>query len=137
MAFVLDASLAAAWFLPDEQNEAADKVLASLDVTQALVPTLFWFEMRNLFLMAERRQRLRYKGALLSMAQLRALPVQDEGTGGDHLVFSLAERHSLSAYDASYLALAVDRALALGTADSKVANAAFAERIEILGPLAR
>lgn len=57
MAFVLDASIAAAWFLPDEQHDAADRLMAELRATVGLVPASFWFETRNLFLVAERRGR--------------------------------------------------------------------------------
>jgi len=30
MSFVLDASIAAAWFLPDDQHDAADRLMAEL-----------------------------------------------------------------------------------------------------------
>jgi predicted nucleic acid-binding protein len=54
MAFVLDASVAAAWMLPDEGNEFADRLILRLHSAPGLVPSLFWFEARNLFMMAER-----------------------------------------------------------------------------------
>lgn len=57
MSFVLDASIAASWFLPDEESEAAETLIAALAVAPGLVPALFWFEVRNLFVMAERRGR--------------------------------------------------------------------------------
>lgn len=135
MAFVLDASLAAAWFLPDEQTEAADLLMGELVSTIAVVPSLFWFEMRSLFLKAERRQRLRLGEAALSMTQLRGYPIEDAGSGQDHLVLTLGSRYMLSGYyDASYLALAVDRRLPLATGDMRLATAAFAEKIPVLGP---
>jgi predicted nucleic acid-binding protein len=136
MPFVVDASLAAAWFLPDEQNEAADQLLLYLRASSGLAPSLFWFETRNLFLMAERRGRLKPGEALLSMAQLRGLPIEDAGSVGDHLVLEVANRCGLSGYDASYLALASDRKLPFGTCDRRLAQAALAEKVELLGPLA-
>lgn len=136
MAMVVDASIAAAWFLPDEQSSAADDLMASLHGAPGLVPSLFWFETRNLFLMAERRGRLKPGEAALSMRQLRSLPLQDEGAGGDPLVLALAARHALSGYDASYLALAVQLILPFATTDKRLAAAARVEAIEILGPLA-
>ena len=84
MAFVLDASIAAAWFLPDEQNDAVDRLMADLRSTPGLVPWLFWFETRSLFLTAERRGRMQAGEAALSMTQLRNLSLQDEGSGNDH-----------------------------------------------------
>ncbi|ATQ70600.1 MULTISPECIES: type II toxin-antitoxin system VapC family toxin [Methylosinus] len=135
MALVVDASLAAAWFLPDEQNDAADRVMAELDKNPGRAPSLFWFETRNLFVMAERRGRLAPGEATATMAQLRGFPIIDEGTCNDRLVITLAGRHGLSGYDASYLALAVVEKLPLATLDKKLAAAARAESVIILGPL--
>ena len=41
MVFVVDASLAAAWFLPDEQNDAADRVMTELEKNPGRAPSLF------------------------------------------------------------------------------------------------
>jgi predicted nucleic acid-binding protein len=136
MAIVIDASIAAAWFLPDERNAAADQVMADLRSAPGLMPSLFWFETRNIFLMAERRGRLAAGEAVLSMAQVRGLPLQDEGAGGDPLVLALAARHALSAYDASYLALAVQLGLPLTTSDKRLVAAARLDGIDVRGPLA-
>ena len=136
MSFVLDASIAAAWFLPDEQHDAADRLMADLRSASAFVPSLFWFETRNLFLVAERRGRLRTGEARLLMSQLRGFPLEDMGSVGDGTVLDLAVRHMLSAYDASYLALAAGQAVALATADRRLAAAARSEGVAVLGPLA-
>ena len=48
MAFVLDASVAATWLLPDEQFSEADQILAMLAVDGALAPSLLWYELRNI-----------------------------------------------------------------------------------------
>lgn len=135
MALVVDASLAAAWFLPDEKNDAADRLMSNLSADPGCAPSLFWFETRNLFLMAERRGRLKPGEAALSMAQLRLFPLSDEGSGNDRLILSLAERHSLSGYDASYLALATAEKLPLATLDKKLAAAARAINVAVIGPL--
>jgi predicted nucleic acid-binding protein len=133
MALVVDASLAAAWFLPDEHNDAADLVMGELAKNPGRAPSLFWFETRNLFLVAERRGRLKPGEAATTMAQLRAFPILDEGTGNDRLTLALAERHGLSGYDASYLALAVSEGLPLGTLDRRLASAARAQGVDVLG----
>lgn len=137
MSVVIDASIAAAWFLPDERNDGADRVMADLRSAPGRAPTLFWFEMRNLLLMAERRGRLAAGEAAASMALLRRLPLSDEGSGDDALALTLASRHALSAHDASYLALAVSLALPLATADEKLASAARREGVEVRGVLTK
>jgi predicted nucleic acid-binding protein len=135
MPFVLDASIAAAWFLPDEQNDAADSLMTELRSGPALVPSLFWFEIRNIFLMAERRGLLQRGSAPLLMGQLRRLSMEDGGSGRDTAVLELAARHLLSAYDASYLDLAKAADLPLATGDRKLAVAARSEGVMIVGPL--
>ena len=72
--------------------------------------------------MAERRGRLQPGEAATTMAQLRGFPILDEGTGNDRLVLALAERHGLSGYDASYLALALSQNLPLATLDKRLAS---------------
>lgn len=136
LAFVLDASIAASWFLPDEQSEAAESLIGALDGSSGLVPSLFWFEARNLFVMAERRGRLPAGAALTATLKLRSLPIDDAGAGNDVAIVDLALRHGLSAYDASYIALAKSSELPLATADQRMAQAALAEGVEIVGPLA-
>ena len=133
MALVIDASLAAAWFLPDEQYDAADRVMAELEKNPGRAPSLFWFETRNLFLVAERRGRLQPGEAATTMAQLRGFPILDEGTGATGCLLALAERHGLSGYDASYLALALSQNLPLATLDKKLAAAARAQGVEVRG----
>ncbi len=58
MPFVIDASVAASWLLPDEGHEVAATAYRQLLTDHALVPGLWWFEMRNLFIVNERRGRL-------------------------------------------------------------------------------
>ena len=55
MAIVVDASMAAAWILPDEHSLAAEALMPRSPATPARVPSLFWHEMRSVALMAERR----------------------------------------------------------------------------------
>ncbi len=41
MDFVIDASIAAAWVIDDEQSEAADRLLDQLETNRGHVPALF------------------------------------------------------------------------------------------------
>jgi predicted nucleic acid-binding protein len=136
MALVVDASFAAAWFLPDEQNEAVDRVMAELAHNPGLAPSLFWFETRHLFLVAERRgspggwRSRPVDGAIAPLSHLR------RGGRSRRLIFALASRYGVSGYDASYLALAAAEKLPLATLDKKLAAAATTEGVPLIGPLA-
>jgi predicted nucleic acid-binding protein len=135
MYYVIDASMAAAWLLPEDYSDAAESVIATIDAP-CPVPSLFFFEIRNILAMAERRGRIHCGGALVGMERVRRLPLDDAGIGGDSLVLLLAASHSLSAYDAAYLALAINRSAPLATLDRKLASAARKEGVTVLGPFA-
>ena len=70
MAFVIDASVAAAWLLPDEASQHADAAFARLPEDEALVPALFWLEMRNILLVCERRGRVNSASADRALDEL-------------------------------------------------------------------
>jgi predicted nucleic acid-binding protein len=125
--------MAATWMLPDENNTEADLLMAELHSAPALVPSQFWFETRNLFIMAERRNRLAPRAATLTTTQL--LRISDAGSGNDAFVIAMAIQHSLSGYGASYLALSMLSGLPLATMDQKLATAAKRENIAVRGPL--
>ncbi|WP_137132621.1 type II toxin-antitoxin system VapC family toxin [Rhizobium sp. FY34] len=135
MSFVIDASLAAAWLLPEEYSEAAEAVIGSIS-DPCPVPSLFWFEVRNILAMSERRGRTAPGSALLGMERVRRLPIDDAGIGSDGSVLLLASNHTLSAYDAAYLALAINRSVPLATLDRKLAAATRRESVVVLGPFA-
>lgn len=135
MSFVIDASMAAAWLLPEEYSDAAEIVISSI-TAPCPIPSLFWFEIRNILAMSERRGRIGNGGALLGMERIRRLPLDDAGIGGDGSILLLAAGHALSAYDATYLALAGNRGVAIATLDRKLAAAARKEGIAVLGPFA-
>ena len=92
MAFVVDASMAAAWFLPDERNDAADRLMANLAVDPGHVPSLFWFETRNLFLIAERRGRLARRSRFVDGA-VRLFPLSRRGFGERSTGFGSRRAH--------------------------------------------
>ena len=135
MVFVVDVSLAAAWILPDEASPTADRLLATLNGGRALAPSLFWHEARSLVTMAERRGRIAKGEAFAYLGGLRALPLDTRGEDPDGPILNLAMAHGLSSYDATYLALALTERLPLATLDKKLAAAARAENVALLGPL--
>ena len=129
MAFVPDASVAAAWVLPDEEAALADIALDRLGGETVKVPGVFWHELRNLLLSAERRGRIDENHAAASMTRLRRLPIHSADDADDNVVMSLARVHRLTAYDASYLALAIREGCALASLDRRLNEAAAAEGI--------
>ena len=134
MIVVVDASIAAAWLLPEKDSDAAEALIAALS-GRPPIPSLFWHEARNILVMAERRGRIVAGEAAAAMGRLRRLPLEDAGAGSDGAVLALAMAHGLTAYDAAYLALAQERGLPLATLDQKLAQAARREGVTLLGPL--
>ena len=129
MAFVPDASVVAAWVLPDEEASVADLALDRLGEEPAKVPDVFWHELRNLLLSAERRGRIDRRHADASLARLRHLRIQLVPQADDIEVMALARTHRLTAYDASYLALAIREGCAPVTLDRRLKEAAAAEGV--------
>jgi predicted nucleic acid-binding protein len=132
---VVDASIAAAWLLHEKDSEAAETLIGAM-ARRSPVPSLFWHEVRNILVVAERRGRIVGGGAAVAMGRLRRLPLDDAGAGSDRAVLALASAHRLTAYDATYLALAQERGMPLATLDQKLAGAARKEGVPLLGPLA-
>jgi predicted nucleic acid-binding protein len=135
MGFVVDASIAGAWLLPDEQNTLADQAMARLADEDAWAPDLLRHEIRSILLIAERRGRISDDFVHSALARFRGLPLQLAGPGDDTEVVRLSRQYRLSAYDAAYLALASLEQLPLATLDRRLAEAARMEGVAILGPI--
>jgi len=135
--FVLDGSLALAWYFKDEADAYADAVAAGFPATRATVPAIWPLEIANGVLMGERRQRSTEAQAAKWLGYLVRLPIYlDDGTSerawGE--VLGLARAHRLSAYDAAYLELALRRGLPLATLDEKLKAAALAAGVPAFAP---
>jgi predicted nucleic acid-binding protein len=135
--FVLDGSLALAWYFKDEADPYADAVAARFPSARALVPVIWPLEVANAVLMGERRQRSTEAQATKWLGYLGSLPIAvDEETNErawDELL-SLGRAHRLSAYDAAYLELALRRGLPLATLDDKLKAAASAAGVASFVP---
>lgn len=104
---VIDASLAAAWCFPDEHTDYTNKVLRIVGETMdPIAPALWAYEVRNTLLMGLKRGRITKEGAQNLLVFLNDLNVQLLDPPSHDAVFSLAETHGLTVYDASYLDLA-------------------------------
>jgi predicted nucleic acid-binding protein len=131
--FVLDASVIASWCFPDESHPDAEAALRRIVVDTAVVPTLLWFELRNVLLTAERRSRLTDAQTASFLKQLSKLPVEVDRDPDGSVVLALAREHRLTVYDAAYLELAQRRSVPLATLDSAIVNAAHREHIALIG----
>jgi predicted nucleic acid-binding protein len=136
---VLDASMALSWILKRaDQAEAAlsrhafDKVSA----TGAQVPALWYAEVANTLLVFERAKRLTEQASASYLADLTLLAImQDDlaATLRQPRVLDLGRMHKLSAYDATYLELAMRRAGTLATFDRRLADAARVAGVRVFG----
>ena len=130
MEIVLDASAAGAWCIETEAGSAeASLLIEQLAVTRGIVPGVFWDEMRNLLLVAERKGRIGAGAALGEMERIRVLQLRTDHEQNDKTILMLARRHGLSGYDAVYLETAKRRRTALATSDRRLARATAKEGV--------
>jgi predicted nucleic acid-binding protein len=131
---VLDSSIALAWCFADEMNIYADTIAARFPDVEAFVPTLWYLEVANAFLMGERRGRntpadtCRWTGFLA----LLPITVDDQTIARAWNDTSRSARlQNLTAYDATYIELALRRGLPLATLDAKLRAAAIAAGVAV------
>jgi predicted nucleic acid-binding protein len=125
--FVIDASVAFAWCFDDEATEATRALLDRFEDERAEVPSLWHLQLANALAMSERNKRITPARASEFIALIDSLPIViDERTPNIALssVLELSRRERLSAYDASYLELAMRRGVPLATKDNDLARAA-------------
>jgi predicted nucleic acid-binding protein len=131
---VLDCSVAAAWALTDESDAWTRSARAVVEREGMVVPWLFWFEIRNILIINERRGRIDIVNVERFIGELPKLiaEVDDEPDGPQ--VMTLARSHQLSAYDAAYLELAARRKLILCTLDQQLIAAAPKSGVRLWTP---
>lgn len=127
MAVVPDVSAILALALDDEDTTFADAVIEAIARDEAIVPTLFWYEIRNVLVMAERRKRIAAARTTAFLSDLALLPFAVDDLPREAAVLDLARRRSLNVYDASYLELALRREAPLATIDQALVAAARKE----------
>jgi predicted nucleic acid-binding protein len=131
--FVLDASVAACWYFEDEHDLRADAALKLFDSDSALTPVQWWFEIRNVVVLGERRRRASEQYTAEFLDYLQQLPIEIAALPDPTSVLALARRHRLTFYDAAYLELAQRERIALVTLDDALAAAARAEGVALVG----
>ena len=119
---VIDGSAAVPWVLADERTDHSERLLALVQKREVklVVPELWHYEILNALSVAVARGRIEEHDASRAVVLLDRVPVESvaAATQGRAGVLSAAGRHSLSAYDATYLHLAESRGLALVSSDT-------------------
>ena len=124
MAFVLDASITACWAFPDEDHPDAGLAFHRMGSEEAVVPCLWWFEVRNILVVNERRRRIAEPDTAVFLLNLSRLCIRIDRVPDEGAVLRLARTHRLSVYDAAYLELAQREKLPLATLDADLQKAA-------------
>ncbi len=119
MRFVLDASVAAAWYLPESFAQKArhwQSRLLSGEI-EFVVPSLHFWELANVFRTYVRRDELDANDAIEAYELHCAAPLET----ADPLkqsVLNVALEYGTTSYDAVYIALAIEQDAQLLTAEN-------------------
>ena len=127
--FVVDASVAAKWFLPAEGETLTEEALELLyryttGQIRLIVPDLFWAEFGNILWKAVRQGRWTRDAADTAIAIMkdRNLPTVPSSALLEE-AFAIANAFQRTFYDSLYVALAVSSKAQLLTADERLARA--------------
>lgn len=123
MSFVVDASVAASWYLPDEDVPMAVAALENVVESEAHVPRIWWYEVRNAFLIGERKGRVAPADTSGYLLRLSRLPIWFDDAAQEN-VLAVARTFDLTCYDAAYLELALRLRVPLASLDRRLAAAA-------------
>lgn len=135
-AVVIDASIASAWCFPDEQTDYTRAVFqaVSSSAVDTVAPRLWAYEIRNSVLMGLRRGRISKPDCEQLLSSLNELNVRLSEPASYDEVFSLAQEHGLTVYDAAYLNVAMQEGLPLASLDRQLVRASEAAGVELFQP---
>ena len=126
--FIVDASVGFAWVYQGQATLETDKLLNDVAAgATVIVPALWYLEMANVLLIAQRRHRLTALQREVALEKLDALQFTVDEEGTRHAfgkTSQLAEKYGLTIYDATYLELALRRSLPMATRDESLKTAA-------------
>ncbi|HEY1255827.1 MAG TPA: type II toxin-antitoxin system VapC family toxin [Terracidiphilus sp.] len=129
MELVLDASATLAWLIrrvDPIEDQLADEVLRFVRSASALAPALWFPEVANGILVAERRGGVSHSTSAAFLGMVNALPIVQDATRPSAVqptVLTLARAYKLTGYDATYLELVLRTSGVLATFNRKLANA--------------
>jgi len=129
---VIDNSIVLAWCLADESHAIADAAMQAVIEHGAVVPGIWWYELRNALVVNERRGRLEPADTQATLTDLRDLSIAIDRDHDEGTILRLARTHGLSIYDAAYLEVAQRSELPLGTLDDRLRIAALSAQVAVL-----
>jgi predicted nucleic acid-binding protein len=133
-AFVLDCSVVFYWFFdrdPIEHYRYAEQIKQSFTHTTALVPNLWQIEVLNVLVTAQQKKKITLSESLSCLSLLAELPIDVIYDVDDKEILHLSLEFGLTAYDATYLALALKKRAPLATLDQALMKAAKKAGVEI------
>lgn len=138
MNFVIDNSVVMRWFFGDGKPQDlsyARSVLDAMKSANAIVPAVWGLEVSNVVSRAEAQGLVSEARSEAFIEMLAGIAIEVDAASSDHALSStlnLARRYKLSAYDASYLELALRQGVALATLDVDLRKAAKKAGVKIL-----
>ena len=133
--FVIDCSVAVAWYLEDERTTYTDSILeAATSNFKPVAPRIWAYELRNVLLTAVRRNRITLDHATNFLRVIERARIHLTDPVSYDRIVDLAVRHRLTYYDAAYLDLALREALPLASLDDALCNAARAADVPLFRP---
>ena len=142
MGLVLDASATLAWLIrrvDSAEDQLADEVLRYLQAREAVVPALWFPEVANGVLVAERRGGIGHSRSASFLAMVNLLPIAEDVARPSTIqstVLMLARAYKLTGYDATYLELVLRTGNILATFDRQLADAVRKAGGSVFGDLA-
>jgi predicted nucleic acid-binding protein len=132
VSFVLDASVTLSWLLRDASGKDEPYAFAVLKALRSgqnrcAVPVTWGLEVANVIARSEAKALVTEAQSKAFLEMLQAVAVDVDGASADQSLsdtLQLARRHRLSAYDASYLELALRAGQPLTTLDADLHRAA-------------
>ena len=129
---VVDNSIFLSWCLADENDPIAERAMELTIEQGAIVPGIWWYELRNALIVNERRGRLDAADSRSTLADLGVMRITIDRDHDEAPLLDLAREHDLSVYDAAYLEVALRRSLPLASLDRRLCDAASACQIALL-----
>lgn len=129
---VPDNSIILSWCLADENDPRAERAMQLVIDHGAVVPGIWWYELRNALVVNERRGRLGAADSRSTLADLREMRITIDHEHDEALLLDLSRQHELSVYDAAYLEVALRLGLPLASLDQRLCEAASACDIALI-----